>query len=243
MATRRKMARSAIRRVKRHASKNVRHKLKTHRRKHRKIVMRGGADDTYHVYIYSINILDPKRNRRKVKCMIVQKKVSGAKDDLFLFWPSYTTKEELDATLKLFIDPDKIAAVSSLILPTEKTPEPEDPLYLPSYLKIVPLPKKGGFIERSSYNPSIFVVNIDDATNTTVVDSALKDDFDREVLKSTIEGISTNKPINPILFQGEYNTLISKVKELITSYSKEYREFFCSKAAERNSSVSSKWCM
>lgn len=258
MATRRKTARSYsnVRRVKRkNVSKNVRHKLKTHRRRHRKIVMRGGGEDSYSIFVYSINITDVRANRKKVKCILVQKKVSGAKDDLFFFWPSYVTRKELNATLSLFIVQDKVQGVSSIVLPEELTLNPTDNMFLSSYLKVQPLPKKSSF-EVSRYNPTISVDDMNTPTVTVgageqkqeevstakLVDEALKDDFDRETLKSSLLTISTNKP-TAIVFEGKYKDLISKVKELIIYYSSEYKDSLCSQSAVKKLNVSSDWCL
>ena len=253
---RRKIARSAICRVKRNnASKNIRHKLKTHRRKHRKIIMRGGGEDSYSIFVYSINIKDVRANRKKVKCILVQKKVSGAKDDLFFFWPSYVTIKELNATLSLFIVQDKVQGVSSIVLPEELTLNPTDNMFLSSYLKVQPLPKKSSF-EVSRYNPTISVDDMNTPTVTVgageqkqeevstakLVDEALKDDFDREALKYSLLTISTNKPV-AIEFKGEYKDLISKVKELMKQYSSEYKDSLCSQSAVKKLNVSSGWCL
>jgi len=248
MATRRKTARSFsnVRRVKRkNASKNVRHKLKTHRRKHRKIVMRGGGD-TYEIYVYQINMLDANTNRKKVKCILVQKRVSGAKDDLFFFWPAYVTKKDLDLTLELFIKPDRMESVSSSVLPKELTLSPSDPLFLSSYLKVQPLLKQSTF-ERSKYDPTIIVDNMeialmDNGEQVSRVEQALKDDFDRDELKSRLNQISTKKP-EAIEFKGEYTDLINKVKNLIGQYSNEYRDSLCKQASVKYSTVPIAWCI
>lgn len=260
MATRRrKIARSAIRRVKRtNASKNIRHKLKTHRRKHRKIIMRGGGEDSYSIFVYSINITDVRADRKKVKCILVQKKVSGAKDDLFFFWPSYVTRKELNATLSLFIVQDKVQGVSSIVLPEELTLNPTDNMFLSSYLKVQPHTTKYPQLKVSIFSSYNRTITVDDMNTPTVtvgageqkqeevstaklVDEALKDDFDREALKSSLLTISTNKPV-AIEFKGEYKDLISKVKELMKKYSSEYKDSLCSMSVVKDSNVSIKWC-
>jgi hypothetical protein len=192
MATRRKMARSAIRRVKRHASKNVRHKLKTHRRKHRKIVMRGGGEYNAHYYF--------KHN--KLQCVLVEEAMGFVtKDTLFMFWPVYVTDEELKKILKQYIKPEKINEVFKELVKDKPEFEPSiESMALPKYLKLSSM--KTGRIS-SSYNPTITVKSLVDKTKsvettsvettsveTTSVETtsveipdALVDKFDRKKFK------------------------------------------------------------
>jgi len=206
MAThRRKIARSAIRRGKRNnASKNVRHQLKTHKRKHRKIVMRGGGGGV--MFIFRV----PNGDRiYTLKYIVVQENILGKKDTLFIFWPMYVTDEELKAVLRKCISEDKIDDVSRTLL--EDKPEIGDNtswLNLPYYLKIS--------ATNRNYD-TVSVCSFDSTVAPTLIEGALLPDFDRNTLIK--EPQESRRMDNP--------TDLNGVKLQINMNSKGFSEKYC----------------
>lgn len=216
MATRRsKIAHSAIRRVKRNnASKNVRHKLKTHRRRHRKIVMRGGAGN-YNAHYY---FKDGKTDG--LKCVLVQEAMKiGTKDTVLMFWPVYVTDDELQTMLRLYIKPGKIKDVLDKLVEGKPEFVPTiESMALPTYLKLSSV--NPGI--NSKYNPTITVKSLVDDTSVEITD-ALIEPFDREKLKKDL-GTFTKKGL---VGQDEDSAFKDAVKYFIGMYSNSYVENLC----------------
>lgn len=171
--------RYTIQRVKRYtinASKNAKRKLKTYRRKQRKIVMRGGAGG--HMLILKRRI--ENANNMKIHCIIVRETKSGEKDTLYLFWPSNVTKDEVTNVLTKFVKNDeKINEVITKLNLQSSTTSPttsQTPTYLPQYIQIVSKPGTSMF---SSYDTKIQIKNIDSPETLDYVNEALIDNFDK----------------------------------------------------------------
>lgn len=183
MATRRKTARSYsnVRRVKRNnASKNVRHKLKTHRRRHRKIIMRGGGGCT--AYIFRVTNSD---RIYTLKYMVVQEDMgTGKKDNVFVFWPLYTNQIEIQEVLDKCIKPEKQGSIiEKLLVGQEPITKDTTSFNLKFYLKISSTNLKyvGNNYDRVS------VCSFDNNT-AEVIDGALISEFDRTNLTGSPDG-------------------------------------------------------
>lgn len=232
MATRcRKIARSAIRRVKRNnASKNVRHKLKTHRRRHRKIVMRGGAVN------YNAHYYFKDDESKGLKCVLVQEHMGyGTKDTVLMFWPVYVTDKQLRTMLGLYIKPDKINYVLAELLKDKPNFEPSiKSMALPKYLKLSSM-KTG--IASSKYNPNIAVKSLVDETSVEITD-ALKETFDREKLKKDLS--TTTDEEKGLVGENENAEFKNAVKFFIDTYSKNYVKELCN--ADYTNTQPIGWC-
>ena len=119
MATRRKTSSSTqknIRRVKRkNVSKNVRHKLKTHRRRHRKIVMRGGGGKLVYMITKQgrLSIYETTKDVTVIRYVIFREKSLRTKDTICVTISRDETYEDVVTFISTALEDRKSTRLNS----------------------------------------------------------------------------------------------------------------------------------